>query len=108
APEGWLALQVPGNGDAPSHALMRAVARTHPRAPELLAALTRLGFTEPATYLHVLAGAGLDVDVWETTYHHLLDPEHRSAHPVLDWVSGTGLRPVLELLHDDADRAAFL
>lgn len=105
---GWFALQVPGNFNAPSHALMREVAEAHPRAGELEAALKRGGSAEPATYLRILSDAGCEVDVWETTYHHLLDPEGRSEDPVLDWVRGTGLRPVLELLEDEDERAAFL
>lgn len=45
------------------------------------------------------------MDVWETTYLHLLQGED----PVLDWVKGTGLRPVLDALADDPEaRDAFL
>jgi trans-aconitate 2-methyltransferase len=105
---GWFALQVPGNFKAPSHALMREVAEGHARAGELEAALKRGGSAEPATYLQILSRAGCEVDAWETTYHHMLDPEGRSDDPVLDWVMGTGLRPVIELLQDDDERAAFL
>jgi trans-aconitate 2-methyltransferase len=45
----------------------------------------------------------LRVDAWETTYLHLLS----GPDPVLEWVKGTGLRPILAQLDDD-DRAAFL
>jgi trans-aconitate 2-methyltransferase len=48
------------------------------------------------------------VDGWETTYQHVLDPEARQANPVLEWVRGTGLRPVLEALTDEVRRRAFL
>ena len=51
---GWFAMQVPGNFNAPSHALMREVAETHSRAGELEAALKRGGSAEPATYLQIL------------------------------------------------------
>lgn len=105
---GWLALQVPGNFDAPSHALMRQVAERHPRAGELEAALKRGGSAQPATYLQLLSRAGCDVDVWETTYEHVLDPRGEQDNPVLEWVRGTGLRPVIDLLTDDDERAAFL
>ncbi|MGL4176807.1 MAG: methyltransferase domain-containing protein [Dermatophilaceae bacterium] len=107
APGGWLALQVPGNFDAPSHRLMREVAERHPRAAELAAALDRPYVGEPATYLRYLARLGCAVDAWETTYLHVL-PAEGDEHPVLAWVRGTGLRPVLDLLTDDAERAAFL
>jgi trans-aconitate 2-methyltransferase len=108
APGGWLAVQVPGNLDAPSHALMRAVARDHPDAELLRPALDRLQVGQPSTYVELLGSVGLDVDGWETTYQHVLDPDGRQANPVLEWVRGTGLRPALEVLADEARRAAFL
>ncbi len=108
APDGWFALQVPGNYDAPTHALMRECARQHPRHAELEAATKRFGAGEPSTYLQILSGQGLTVDAWETTYLHALDPKGESANPVLEWVSGTGLRPVLDVLSDEAEQREFL
>ncbi|MFX4287624.1 methyltransferase domain-containing protein [Janibacter sp. G349] len=108
AADGWFALQVPGNYDAPTHALMRETAVDHPRSGELEAASKRFGAGDPATYLQVLAAHGLAVDAWETTYTHVLDPAGESDNPVLDWVSGTGLRPMLEVLEDEDEREAFL
>lgn len=108
APGGWLALQVPGNFGAPSHRLMREVAARQPRAGELVAALERGGSAEPATYLQLLTRAGCAVDAWETTYLHVLDPAGEQSDPVLEWVQSTGLRPVIDLLTDDAERAAFV
>ncbi|GGL34947.1 methyltransferase domain-containing protein [Phycicoccus endophyticus] len=108
APGGWFALQVPGSFDAPSHRLMRETAERHPRAGELLAALDVPAVAEPATYLRLLARLGATVDAWETTYLHLLDPQAREPNPVLSWVEATGLRPVLDLLRGEEERAAFL
>lgn len=108
APGGWLAMQVPGNNDAPSHALMRAVAAEHPAADRLKPPLSRLAVREPAQYVELFGAAGLEVDGWETTYQHVLDPLGQQENPVLEWVRGTGLRPVLETLTDEAEREAFL
>ncbi len=108
APGGWLAMQVPGNIDAPSHALMREVAEHHPEAARLRPALQRLAVEGPATYVELLGSAGLEVDGWETTYQHILDPQAQQESPVLEWVRGTGLRPVLETLEDETQRDAFL
>jgi trans-aconitate 2-methyltransferase len=55
---------------------------------------------DPAEYAELLAGAGCEMDAWETTYVHILQGEN----PVLEWYRGTGLRPVLAVL--DADQAA--
>lgn len=108
APDGWLAMQVPGNHAAPSHALMRAVAAEHPAAARLEAPLSRVGVLEPAEYVQLFGRAGLEVDGWETTYQHVLDPLGEQDNPVLEWVRGTGLRPVLDTLTDEAERTAFL
>lgn len=109
APGGWFALQVPGNFDAPSHALMREVAARQPRAAELEPVLRRVrNIATPAEYLAAFAALGLDPDVWETTYQHVLDPQGRQRSPVLEWVRGTGLRPALDVLTDETERAAFL
>ncbi len=108
ADDGWFALQVPGNFDAPSHALMREIAGRHERSAELMAALGLPTSGEPATYLKLLARLGCAVDAWETTYAHILDPEGALENPVLEWVRGTALRPVLDLLTDPAERAAFV
>ncbi|EAP97206.1 putative trans-aconitate methyltransferase [Janibacter sp. HTCC2649] len=107
APGGWLAIQVPNNFDAPSHALMRETAATHARANELLAALDLPAVGEPKTYLTFLSRLGATVDAWETVYSHILDPEGESEDPVLDWVSATGLRPVLDILPEGEERDAF-
>ena len=108
APGGRLAVQVPGNHDAPAHALLRELRRT-PRwsrlvGPNVAPGLDRrLAVAEPADYLATLARAGFAADVWETTYLHLLTGEDA----VLQWMRGTGARPTLAALPDDATRAAF-
>ncbi len=57
---------------------------------------------DPETYLAALAGLGCAVDAWETTYLQILPGDDA----VLDWVSGTALRPILRVL-DQAERAEF-
>lgn len=109
APGGWLALQVPANFGAPSHRLMREVAADGPWAPRLAGVLRHDdAVAEPREYLALLAGLGLGTDVWETTYLHVLDPHGAQRQPVLEWVRGTGLRPVLDALTDEGERAAFV
>lgn len=105
---GWLALQVPGNFDAPSHRLMREVAEQHPRAGELTAALDLPPVGEPGTYHRFLSRLGCTVDAWETTYLHVLPADEDDEHPVLTWVAATGLRPVLDILEEPEERRAFI
>jgi trans-aconitate 2-methyltransferase len=103
APGGWLAVQVPGNFRAPTHALLAGLCRS-PRWAALLADVAPRpdAVLEPEGYLDVLMRAGLLPDVWETTYLHVLS----GPDPVLAWVRGTVLRPVLARLSDD-DAATF-
>ncbi|MFP5334084.1 MAG: trans-aconitate 2-methyltransferase [Actinomycetes bacterium] len=104
APGGWLALQVPGNVAAPSHALMRQVAASPEFAGRLEGVLREDPVHDAVRYAEALADAGCVVDAWETTYVHVLDPagEHGD-DAVLEWMQGTGLRPVLDALADDPE-----
>lgn len=100
APGGWLGLQVPGNTQAPSHLLLRETA-AEPAFGDLLqgVAVGPRDVPDPAGYAEVLAEAGCEVDAWETTYLHVLDPAGQHGDDaVLAWVSGTALRPVLDAL----------
>ena len=60
-------------------------------------------YEEPPFYYETLAPLGGSVEVWETTYWHLLG----SRAALIDWYSGTGMRPWLERLVDEAERSAF-
>ena len=108
-PGGTLAFQVPGNFEAPSHRIIREVAAAQPRGAELTSALRHdRPVDDPADYAEQLGAVGLTPDCWETTYVQLLDPAGELANPVLDWVKGTALRPLLDLLTGPDERAAFL
>jgi trans-aconitate 2-methyltransferase len=94
APGGWLALQVPGNWAEPSHTLLARL-RESPRWRSRLAGAARgPAAPGPGTFLRALAGLGCAVDAWETTYTHVLD----GPDPVLRWIRGAALRPVLARL----------
>ena len=94
----WIAVQMPGNFETPSHASVRAVARRGRYAKTLRDIPFRVGTVvdTPVHYAELLIDAGCAVDAWETTYIHQLTGEH----PVLDWISGTALLPVSEQLNE--------
>ena len=98
APGSWIAVQIPGNFETPSHAAVRALARREPYAKIMRDIPFRVGAVvqPPAHYANLLMDAGCRVDVWETTYLHQLTGEH----PVLEWITGTALVPVRERLDD--------
>jgi trans-aconitate 2-methyltransferase len=104
APGGVLAVQMPLSWDAPSHRLMReTLAAGGFGTPELRQAMAR-NWVEPAeVYYDLLAGAASSLDIWTTEYLQILT----GPDPVLEWVKGTGLRPILNGLADD-ERAHFL
>jgi trans-aconitate 2-methyltransferase len=102
AADGWLAFQVPGNFDEPSHQLLCRLA-ADPRYAPMLTEVVWPAAADAASYLDDLAGLGCSVDAWETTYVHVL----RGPNPVFRWISGTGARPVLQALPDD-HRAQFV
>jgi len=103
APGGWLAFQLPGNFDQPSHAIVKEMARS-PRWRALLAdARLNRQAGDPADYVALLARPGFAVDAWETSYLHILHGEN----PVLEWTKGSTLRPVLAQL-DAEQGAAFV
>jgi len=100
---GWLAVQMPGNFDAPTHALLRDLARSPRWRGVLSGAEFNRQAGDPAGYLDLLAREGCAVDAWETTYLHVLTGDD----PVLRWIKGTGLRPLLAAL-DAGQTAEFL
>jgi trans-aconitate 2-methyltransferase len=101
-PGAWFALQVPGNFGAPSHVLMRELAASPEWSGKLSGVLRHDDAVgEPADYLRIMLDAGCAADAWETTYQQLLP----GADPVLEWVRGTGLRPVLAALPEAEARA---
>jgi trans-aconitate 2-methyltransferase len=105
-PGGAFGFQVPDNFTSPSHLAIRDVRQSAKWRDRLGAGADRgAGVASPEVYLEAFEAAGLNPDVWQTTYFHVLTGEQ----PVLEWVKGTALRPVLTALADDpAATAEFL
>ncbi len=108
-PGGCLAVQMPLTWHEPSHRLMRdTLADGGPHGTPLGSESLRREVAQPPvaaarSYYDLLAGASRSLDIWETRYLHVLD----GSDPVLEWVKGTGLKPVLDAL-DDRERDVFL
>ena len=100
APGGWLAIQVPGNFEAPSHTLLRTLCDSPRWSGQLGTAGEWPSTPSPSDYVASLVELGCVVDAWETTYAQVLQGDD----PVLTWMRGTALRPVYERL--SADEAA--
>jgi len=93
-PGGVLAVQMPRNFEAPSHALLREVARAGPWAERLARCLEHEPVAAPEWYRDLLAPLTEALDIWQTEYLHVLEGED----PVLSWTRSTALRPLTALL----------
>ena len=108
-PGGCLAVQMPLSWGMPSHRLMReTLADGGPGgralgSDELRRGVARKWVEDAEVYYDWLVGRAKTLDIWETEYLQVLE----GADPVLEWVKGTGLRPIVNGL-PDAERAIFL
>lgn len=104
APGGVLAVQMPDNRQEPTHRAMREVASQAP----WIAAIgdpdsVRTDLLAIGGYYDLLARDAAQVDTWHTIYQHPM----ASPAAIVEWVSGTGLRPFVDPLPADL-RASYL
>jgi trans-aconitate 2-methyltransferase len=103
APGGALAVQVPAHYDSPLHREIMDVSRDTRWSSRMAGARGALTNHGPEFYYDVIAARAARMDLWETTYYHVLvGPE-----AVLEWFRGTGLRPFLEVLSSAEERRVF-
>jgi trans-aconitate 2-methyltransferase len=104
APAGALAVQMPAYFETPAHRAIAGVTAEPRWRPRLQGVGLQPGAVQPlAWYVERLLRLGLTADAWETTYLHVL----RGDNPVLEWMKGTALRPLLARL-EGGDRDEFL
>ena len=111
-PGGVLAIQMPNNWAAPSHAAMRRVLATlgTPAAAATLARLERRPGDDDSDYERWLAPHRAHLDSWESEYLQRLraapagdqgDAPETTRSAVFEWVRSTALRPVEAALAQD-------
>jgi trans-aconitate 2-methyltransferase len=100
APQGTLAVQMPDRFRTPSQEAIEA-ASANPRWSSRLAGigLHRDSARPLVWYVAHLRELGFQVNAWQTTYVHVLSGEN----PVLDWLKGTALRPLLTHLDPEQE-----
>jgi trans-aconitate 2-methyltransferase len=103
-PGGVVAIQMPMAHETRHHTLMRAVAAEGPWAAALAGVAPVAPLLTPEAYYGLLAEACSEIDIWATTYLHVLT----GTDAVLEWMKGTALRPFLAALSDPAMRADYL
>lgn len=108
-PGGCLAVQMPLSWGMPSHRLMRETLVDGGAnggslgSEELRQSVGRKWVEDAPDYYDLLDPLSTNVDIWETEYLQILS----GTDPVLEWVKGTGLRPILNGL-GDVEREQFL
>jgi trans-aconitate 2-methyltransferase len=104
APGGALAVQVPANLDSPAQRIMPELATSAPWRAHFSTQPKSWFVHPPEFYYDILAPHARRIDLWTTDYHHVLE----NLDGVIEWYRGTGLRPWLDALPDDATRTQFL
>lgn len=104
APGGVFACQIPMSHAEAWHEALRAAAHEGPWAAKLSGVHGVQPSSRPQDYYGWLAPLCASVDIWTTTYLHVLEGDD----PVVEWMSGTGMRPYVQALTDPDERAAFI
>jgi trans-aconitate 2-methyltransferase len=106
---GCLAIQMPLSWEMPSHRLMRETLSNGGKdfrpigTKELRDSISLNWVKSTSWYYDIISKYTTHIDMWETEYLQVLVGDD----PVLEWVKGTGLRPILNTL-EDKDREIFL
>jgi trans-aconitate 2-methyltransferase len=99
-PGGTLAVQMPNRFATPAQAAMEETMSEPSWASSVKGVgLHRESVMPVSWYVSQLVALGFRVNAWETTYIHVLTGDN----PVLEWLKGTALRPLLERLGKEAD-----
>jgi trans-aconitate 2-methyltransferase len=104
APGGAFAAQIPVFHAMPVQRVLLDLAADPAWRARLEPATRSLVAESPGFYYDALRPHAAHLDLWETEYNHVL----ASSDAIVEWISGTRLRPYLEALADDADRQTFL
>lgn len=103
APGGALAFQIPAGRDAPACALPRALAASTAWQSQFAGKTILQWHAEPQVFYYDVLSACAGLDLWDTEYL-LPMPSHEA---ILEWYRGSGLRPYLQALPDEATRESF-
>jgi trans-aconitate 2-methyltransferase len=101
-PGGWLAVQMPRNFAAPSHAAIVETIEQGPWRAALLPRLRRQPVAEPAHYWRLFQDRTAALEIWETEYLQALHGEN----PVAEYTKGSWLKQFLDRL-GEVERRAF-
>lgn len=102
-PRGVLAFQVPNNESSPYHQCILEVADSVRWKEKVGSVRSPLTYKPSSFYYDLLSPLSSKLEIWETKYYQTME-DHQA---IVEWVSGTGLRPYLQALPTDQDQDAF-
>lgn len=97
---GILAVQIPLQSKHPVHSIMKSLSKSEKWKSKLRVERMYNNLSENE-YYDVLSELTDNFRIWETTYFHSM-PSYES---IIEWYKGTGLRPYLEQLSADDQKA---
>jgi trans-aconitate 2-methyltransferase len=100
---GAFAFQVPNNHDSPYHTCIIEAASRPQWKMKMEQVANPLRYDSINFYYDLLSKRASKINAWETRYFQTMEgPE-----AILEWVSGTALRPYLQVLDSEEERESF-
>jgi len=94
---GALAAQIPHHLDTPAHRTIERLCTSSLWAEWLDPPPRPFEILDADDYYRMLAPLARQLDIWETTYWHILE----NPAAIVQWMTGTGLRPYVERLPEE-------
>lgn len=99
--DGVFAVQLPDNFNEPIHKIIKKVVSSEKWQQFFNNKEIRsLNVLSSSEYYDLLSQKCSTINMWNTAYYHILD----NAESILEWYKGTGLRPYLEILDEEAKK----
>jgi trans-aconitate 2-methyltransferase len=102
-PEGALAVQLPANQESALHLALIRVSNKREWKECVAGCENLIVYRSAEFYYDVLSALAQRIQIWTTTYYHVLE-NHQA---LIDWYSSTGMRTYLERLPDEERRESF-
>jgi trans-aconitate 2-methyltransferase len=96
-------VQVPANADSPLAMAVVAVAAGAAWRRQTAGCERLHNYRTPEYYFDIVRQLGSHFEIWQTTYYHVL----ASRQGLIEWYRGTGMKPFLDRLPNDAARREF-
>jgi trans-aconitate 2-methyltransferase len=101
---GALAVQMPTHFESPLHLRMRQIALDERWRDRMGGAINSAFEEHPAYYYDLLSPLCRQLAMWQTEYIQVM----QSSGAILEFIRGTGLRPYLEALVNEADQERYM